>query len=187
MSFVNKFRSANSLTNLCSTLSDLFHGQTLIQTEQPLPFLTHQSKHFIARMGHFKRPSVFDLSHALSVLCPSEMARLGQNFAQSLHFSQNVCTPISIGESGISGKSVNTLLIRIRGPKSRVMRSPCRPNSPKPASTAIGVDRPISFPHGMALYPSSLMNVARELEHHAILEYPNGVAPSRSGDRLIWS
>ncbi len=150
MDRLNGPSSANDLTIVWSRLLGLFHGHTLIQTEQWHPFLAHQLKHFMARTGHFNMPVELETSQAVSMRGLDERARLGQYFEQSLHTSQNFWIPMSIGRSGLNGKSVKTLLIRTRGPNSLVISSPCLPNSPNPASTAIGMLMPSSLPLGMA-------------------------------------
>ena len=85
---------------------------------------------------------------------------LGQRSAHFPHIRQNSATPKEIGLSGINGISVITLQRRTRGPYIGVINRPALESSPIPASIAIGWDRAVSLPMGIALYPNALMNSA---------------------------
>ena len=93
------------------------------------------------------------LSLSRNLLRATTDVRTGQFLAHCPHISQNSLTPNLMGLSGTSGRSVNTLLIRTRAPNFFVINRPLRPNSPRPASIAIGILKAVSLPLGMALYP----------------------------------
>ena len=69
----------------------------------------------------------------------------GHKEAHFLHLSQNFVTPNSMGESTFNGKSVIILLNLTLGPNLGVINNPIRPNSPKPACMANGMERAVSF------------------------------------------
>jgi hypothetical protein len=60
-----------------------------MQTEQWLPFFTHQSRHFMALTGHFSIPGTLCSFQPSSVLSPSGIDLLGQCLAHKAHVSQN--------------------------------------------------------------------------------------------------
>ncbi len=127
-------------------------------------------------MGHLKTPGFVDMFIASFVRVPSMIALLGHNDAHFLQVSQNSVTPKRMGWSGTRGKSVNSLLIRILEPYFGVTKSPFRPNSPSPASMAMGILKAVSFPMGIALYPRLRINAANVPVVNAIRAYPLAVA-----------
>jgi len=70
--------------------------------------------------------------------------------------------------------SVMTFASLTLGPYLGVMRRPCLPSSPSPASMAMGMLRPVMLPQGTALYPRARMNSAR-----------HEVVKAGSGSRLM--
>src|ERR1051325_5440358 len=99
----------------------LLYGQTRMQMEQSVPWLTQKPKHFSALVVHLRTPRILEILNVWSVGGPPGMALGGQDCSQRRQTSQNSRTPKRIGLSCASGISVKTLPSRTRGPNSLVM------------------------------------------------------------------
>ncbi len=128
----------------------LLKGQVLIQLPQSFPLVAQKDRHFSASICHVNTPSLFEILCISSDGSPYTMAWLGQCFAHFSQILQKSRTPNSIGWSGISGKSVNTLASRTLGPNSGVIRIPFLAISPSPASIAKGTLHAVSLPQAIA-------------------------------------
>ena len=76
---------------------------------------------------------------------PKGRAFIGQASAHLVQISQNFATPGRLGRSMSNGISVNIFENRNRGPNSGVMTNWLRAYLPKPACTAMGITKPVSF------------------------------------------
>ena len=137
--------SANFSQSLCGQLvKSRLNGQTRMQIAQSLLSFVQKEKHFSASDVHFLTPWMADRPPP-NLGGPSGSALTGQASAHLVHMSQNFATPGRFGRSGSNGISVKIFENRSRGPNSGVMTNWFRAYSPKPACTAMGITKPVSF------------------------------------------
>ena len=145
---------------------------------QVLPTRIWKVMHFFASTFHESTPVALLSSKGSKLRLPFVMAPVPHFGTHFRHALQNSVMPESTAPAGSSGRSVKILEIRQRDPTLGLIKRPCLPSWPRPASTARGMLRAVSLAAGMALYPSPRINSANIQRVGAIRAYASVLSPS---------
>ena len=158
----------------------LVHAHLRTQVLQVLPTRFWKVMHFLASTFQVNTPDALLSSKASKLRLPVVIACVPHFGTHFKHALQNSVMPESIAPKASSGRSVNILEMRQRAPTLGLINRPCLPTWPRPASTASGMLKAVSFAAGIALYPSPRMNSASIHRVGAIRAYARVLRPSVS-------